>query len=347
MKRMIYIAVLLLVLAGCGKKVPAPATAPATEPVPVETLPAPAPTEAPMTVEALVGPWYLDTAKNDMADLRVLFGTSMASGTSLEVRSNGQIGFSLGAGAGGSGSYSFDGSALHGQFITYSGSEELACDFAVVKEGDALWLAQSIYDTTIYWTQEEPAFEASVPDAYGAVLDLYNKALYEGWDDERCRNGGVNYLMGSGLTAENVGWCTRDVDGDGSPELLIGSVGKPYFYALYTLVDGQPKQVVDATERSGWCIEPDNILVNDGSNSAFEHITMFYWLKNGRLELNNGIIADYHANEGAPYFLTTDLDDSRDNDTKLSNEKAEELLKAYSSNYVVLDYAPFSQYAAG
>lgn len=347
MKKTLCFLLAVMMLAGCAKRTQAPAVSPATEPPEAQTIPAPEPANPRTEIGELVGPWYLDSGRNNMTEMRVLFGTSMVSGSTMEIRSNGQISFSIGAGTGGAGSYRFDGQVLDGTFVSYMGSREEAYTFTVIREDGKLWLAQSIYDTTIYWTQEEPAFEASVPDAYGAVLDLYNKALYEGWDDERCRNGGVNYLMGNGLTAENVGWCTRDVDGDGSPELLIGSVGKPNFYALYTLVDGQPKQVVDATERSGWCIEPDNILVNDGSNSAFEHITMFYWLKNGRLELNNGIIADYHANEGAPYFLTTDLDDRRDNDTKLSNEKAEELLKAYSSNYVVLDYTPFSQYAAG
>ncbi len=348
MKKMLCFLLAALMLAGCAKRTEAPAVSQATEPVEVQTIPAPEPAKVLTEIDELVGPWYLDSAKNDMEEMRVLFGTSIGSGTAMEVRSNGQISFSIGAGTGGAGSYRFDGEVLDGTFVSYSGSREESYSFTVVREGDKLWLKQDIYDTTVYWTQNAPAAENNEnTDAYAPVLDLYNKALHEKWNAEKCRDNQVNYLLGMGGSADTVGWCMHDVDGDGQAELLIGAVDSPNIYALYTLANGSPKQIVDAGERSAWYLEPDGILVNQGSSSAFLSSMMFYWLRGDKLVLNNGLISDYQANETEPWYLTTDEDDSRANDTKISNAKAEELEKAYRTNFVSPDYTPFSQYAAG
>lgn len=348
MKKKLCFLLAVMMLAGCAKRTQAPAVSPATEPPEAQTIPAPEPTDPRTEIGELVGPWYLDSDRNNMTEMRVLFGTSMVSGSAMEIRSNGQISFSIGAGTGGAGSYRFDGQALDGTFVSYTGSREEAYTFSVVREGEKLWLAQEIYDTTVYWTQDAPVENAAGNiDAYAPVLDLYNKALHEKWNAEKCRNNQVNYLLGLGGSADTIGWCMRDVDGDGQAELFIGAVDSPNIYALYTLVNGAPKQIVDAGERSAWYLEPDGILVNQGSSSAFLSAMMFYWLRDGKLVLNNGLISDYQANENEPWFLTTDEDDSRANDTKISNAKAEELEKAYRTNFVTPDYTPFSQYAAG
>lgn len=348
MKKMLCFLLAVMMLAGCAKKTEAPAVSLATNPPEAQTIPAPESTQALTEIGELVGPWYLDSAKNDMTELRVLFGSSMGTATAMEIRSNGQISFSIGAGTGGAGSYRFDGNVLDGTFVSYSGSREETYTFTVVREDGKLWLAQGIFDTTVYWTQDMPmADNSDNVDAYASVLDLYNKALHEKWNAEKCRSSNVNYLLGMDGSADTIGWCMRDVDGDGQAELLIGAVDSPNIYALYTLANGAPKQIVDAGERSAWYLEPDGILVNQGSSSAFLSSMMFYWLRDGKLVLNNGLISDYQANENEPWFLTTDEDDSRANDTKISNAKAEELEKAYRTNFVALDYTPFSQYAAG
>lgn len=348
MKKWICIFIAAALLAGCHKRVEAPAAATAPQSPAVELIEETQPAAPQITIGDLVGPWYLDTAKNDMDGLRVLFGSSMASGTGMEIRSNGQMSFSIGAAAGGAGSCTLEGGSLQAQLVSFAESRAEDYTFAIMQEEDTILLAQDIFDTTVYWTQKEPEIASSTDvGQYSTVLDLYNKAMHEHWSVEKCRDNDVNYLIAIIDDAAMVGWEVRDVDSDGSPELLIGDVGGPNIYALYTMAQGTPKQVIDAGERSAWYLEPDGILVNDGSSSAFLHCWLFYWLKNGALELNNGILSDYQANEAEPYYLTTDLDDSRDNDTKLSTAKAEELITAYQTNYVTPNYSPFSSYAAG
>lgn len=347
MKKWFCLLLTLLLLAGCAKRVDAPASSLATTPD-VTPIPELETTEPLTEISELVGPWYLDNAKNDMTEMRVLFGSSMGSACAMEIRSNGQISFSIGAGTGGAGSYRFDGKTLDATVVSFSESREEHFTYRVIREDGKLRLAQEIYDTTVYWTQDEPVAEDRLnADAYASVLDLYNKALHEKWGAQKCIDNHVNYLIGMGNSSDTIGWCMKDVDGDGQAELLIGMVDSPNIYALFTLADGAPKQIVDAGERSAWYLEPDGILVNQGSSSAFLSHMMFYWLRDGKLVLNNGLISDYQANESEPWYLTTDEDDSRANDTKISNEKGEELEKAYRSNFVDLDYTPFSQYAAG
>lgn len=350
-----WIALILactFLLAGCGKRTTAPATAPAevtqaaltAETEPLQTVPtAPAQTAG----NDLVGPWYLDGQKNNMGELRLLFGSSLSSGTSMEIRSNGQISYSIGAGTGGAGTYTFDGKTLTADITGFAENNAETTVFTLVSEGGKIWLSQEVYGLTVYWTQEEPVVEVDRDLAeYAQILDLYNKALAEKWDAQTCIDQGVNYLI-SHLDANTVGWILQDVDADGVKELLIGAKGEPNIYSMYTVTGGAPKEIISAFERSAWYLEPDGILVNEGHNSAFQMGYQFFWLKNGALELNNAIIADYHANEGAPWYLAKDGDWDVSNDTKLSTQQAEAWIKAYQQNFVELDYTPFSQYAAG
>lgn len=351
MKKWIAFTLTALLLAGCAKRTQAPATAP-TQTAPAATVQettaatqaaAPAVTGA----EALTGPWYLDTQKNDMGQLRLLFGSSLASGTSMEIRSNGNISYSIGAGTGGAGTYTYDGKVLTADITGFAENTAETTLFTLVTEDGKVWLTQEVYGLTVYWTQEEPVVEVDRDLAeYAQILDLYNKALAEHWDRQACGDNGVNYLV-SGLDADSVGWVLQDVDGDGVKELLIGSLGAPNIYALYTVTDGAPKLVAEAFERSAWYLEPDGILVNEGHNSAFQMGYQFFWLRNGGLVLNNALIADYHANENAPWYLAKDEDWDVKNDTKVSTEQAESWIRAYQQNFVEPDYAPFSQYAAG
>lgn len=72
-----------------------------------------------------------------------------------------------------------------------------------------------------------------------------------------------------------LGYARRDLDGDGSEELLLGWVGgdiwnldQGYVFAIYTLADGQPVLAVEGWERSLYVVREDNILCHCGSSGA-------------------------------------------------------------------------------
>ncbi|MCI7474434.1 MAG: hypothetical protein MSB10_12290 [Clostridiales bacterium] len=72
-----------------------------------------------------------------------------------------------------------------------------------------------------------------------------------------------------------LGYVRRDLDGDGSEELLLGWVGNDiwnldqgYVFAIYTLVDDQPVLAVEGWERSLYVVSENNILCHCGSSGA-------------------------------------------------------------------------------
>lgn len=92
-----------------------------------------------------------------------------------------------------------------------------------------------------------------------------------------------------------IGYVRRDLDRDGSEELLLGWVGNDiwnldqgYVFAIYTLVDGQPVLAVEGWERNLYVVREDGTLCNCGSSGA------------GRTEWNQ-----YRFDPSAEGFLVT------------------------------------------
>lgn len=98
----------------------------------------------------------------------------------------------------------------------------------------------------------------TVPGAYTEILDAYAEAVAEDWDPGRLMDAGMNYLIADRSFRDAggaLGYAVTDLDGDGAPELVIGSLTEDYFYGkmiflLYTLDgEGAPMPVFESIER--------------------------------------------------------------------------------------------------
>ena len=110
----------------------------------------------------LIGPWHLDDSKNDLA----AFADSPDRvpgygewGASMEIKSNGQMSWYIGA-EGWYGTYTVEGEVLHAQLTSNLEQTEQLWDFRITIENETAVLEMDYNDMTIYWVygdQEDSA----------------------------------------------------------------------------------------------------------------------------------------------------------------------------------------------
>ena len=189
MKRIIALlltVILCLCLAGCGKA-PEPEQSPQephTEAANTEEAEKPqsgssSPSgneaekpEAPVqqSVE-LVGPWHLDSEKNDLAafaDSLDLFPGYGEWGASMEIRSNGQMSWYIGAESW-HGTYTAEDGVIHAQLTSDLEQSTQNWDFRITEENGAAELEMAYQGMTIYWAYGD---RKEIP-AVGAASQVY------------------------------------------------------------------------------------------------------------------------------------------------------------------------------
>ena len=141
----------------------------------------------------------------------------------------------------------------------------------------------------------EPATAPSETDpiaAYAGVFETYATLLAEGWGGEELMAHDlpllIMYCVGD-APFDNIGYLLLDVDGDGTQELLIGTLASDEFYApivfeMYTLnQDGSVARVFSSQERARYYLCDDNSFLFEGANSAADSIRCSYRYAAGTL----------------------------------------------------------------
>ena len=120
------------------------------------------PEKTPWESSDLAGPWHLDSEKNDLAafaDSLDLFPGYGEWGASMEIRSNGQMSWYIGA-EGWHGTYTVENGVLHAQLTSDSEQSTRPWDFRISAENETVMLEMDYEDMTVYWAygdQEDPA----------------------------------------------------------------------------------------------------------------------------------------------------------------------------------------------
>lgn len=110
----------------------------------------------------LVGPWHLDSEKNDLtafADSLDLFPGYGEWGASMEIRSDGEMSWYIGA-EGWHGTYDLEDGVIHAQLTSDLEQSTQLWDFHITAENEAAVLEMDYENMTIYWAygdQEDPA----------------------------------------------------------------------------------------------------------------------------------------------------------------------------------------------
>ena len=110
------------------------------------------------------------------------------------------------------------------------------------REGQAIGYSYEHKKLNLTWLgthQETDALEHYTP-----VLEKYRTALLENWDKYKCIENNISSIAAFGAdTRTSLGWCLRDIDGNGIEELLI-SYGNESG-ALVDLYSIQPEDVTE------------------------------------------------------------------------------------------------------
>lgn len=115
--------------------------------------------------------------------------------------------------------------------------------------------------------------EPAVPVVYEPILKQYRTALKENWNGQQLVDTGLNFMIRD-VAPETVGYAVDDLDDNGVPELIIGTISTDDFYGklifvLYTMDDdGEPVQVFSSIERNRYYYAGGTRFANIGSSGA-------------------------------------------------------------------------------
>lgn len=132
-------------------------------------------------------------------------------------------------------------------------------------------------EITVWPKEETLTDEAEVTEnglsAYEPIVLQYRIALEENWSGQQLVDADMNFMV-QNVPPETVGYAVEDLDGNGTPELIIGTNCADVFYEkmvflLYTVGEnGEPVQLFSSIERNRYYFAGGSRFANLGSSSA-------------------------------------------------------------------------------
>ena len=132
-------------------------------------------------------------------------------------------------------------------------------------------------EITVWPKEETLTDEAEVTEnglsAYEPIVLQYRTALEENWSGQQLVDADMNFMV-QNVPPETVGYAVEDLDGNGTPELIIGTNCADVFYEkmvflLYTVGEnGEPVQLFSSIERNRYYFAGSSRFANLGSSSA-------------------------------------------------------------------------------
>lgn len=148
--------------------------------------------------------------------------------------------------------------------------------------------------------------------AYDAILTRYKAA-------QEARLAGDNSWAAQDVSemlfyAAHVGYALRDLDGNGTEELIIAGIGydipeEPYVFDIYTLENGAPVNVCRSWARSRLFLMQDGKIYNEGSGGAAYSNFSVMQIVGAELRFLDGLYTTDTAQDGSQipftYYYTT------------------------------------------
>ena len=212
-------------------------------------------------------------------------------------------------------------------------------------------LTRFLKDNGIHINDMCPASSVFSPPARGDAVNAtgyaaYNALLAEISDLRRSGASDVQTDFSHDLLSVNdyyqsPGWLLRDLDGDGTPELLLGADwgdGYGVIFNIYRLDGAKAVRVVDGWNRSRWYLCTDGSLANEGSSSAFESSYSYYRYTSGELQHLETLLYLDGGSGGSPwrYSVTTDQYVSSGDFHSVTEAEATAVMDKYTHETLIL-----------
>lgn len=216
-------------------------------------------------------------------------------------------------------------------------------------------LTRFLKDNGIHINDMCPASSVFSPPALNGTVSLTGYAAYDALlaeiaDLRRSGASDVQTDFSHDLLSVNdyyqtPGWLLRDLDGDGTSELLLGADwgdGCGVIFNIYRLDGAQAVRVVDGWSRSRYFLCSDGTLAHEWSGGA-DHWGRTY-LRYGETLLPIESVFD----RGGVWYHAKGLDALSLDDTQLEDRcktipraEAEQLMERYTKQYEALPFTPF------
>lgn len=205
------------------------------------------------------------------------------------------------------------------------------------------WSAQAVFSNDQYKAASAPAtiYVGDFISAYSGVIDKYRRAY----------SAGVAITAGVAETydisemagySDHVGYALKDLDKDGTPELIIAGTGtgnnsENIIYEIDTLINGTPRRLCLSRARDKYYLRTDSTVLNEASGGAAYSYNYILRFKNGVLSQQEALRSDIDEKNVAVWFLT-----QYGAEKQISEGEAHNLIKSYESS-IYLPY--FTQIA--
>ena len=217
-------------------------------------------------------------------------------------------------------------------------------------------LTRFLKDNGIHINDMCPASSVFSPPARGDAASATGYAAYDALLAEIAdlrRSGASDVqtdfshdLLSANDYYQTPGWLLRDLDGDGTSELLLGADwgdGYGVIFNIYRLDGAQAVRVVDGWSRSQYFLCSDGTLAHEWSGGA-DHWGRTY-LRYGETLLPIESVFD----RGGVWYHAKGLDALSLDDTQLEDRckaipraEAEQLMERYTKQYEALPFTPFA-----
>ena len=166
-------------------------------------------------------------------------------------------------------------------------------------------------------------FVADYVTAYQSILNAYRAAYQAG--DHSAQYAASNDLSVMIAHSSHVGYAFKDLDKDGTPELLIAGLttdntAKSVVYEIYALVNGTPKRMAISTENDRYYLCTDNMILNSGNEGKSHTYYIVYRYGNNRITAVESYISYNTGSSKDGYYYQSGAysPEPRNGDTQLS-----------------------------